>query len=56
MSTLSLVLTLSCWIVNGDLILAIFSQLARIVIVLSSMLSIDAEEPPGLMALALIGV
>ena len=56
MTTLSLVITLLCWIINGDLILAKLFLLMRTTIVISSILSIGAEEHQGLTALCLIGV
>ena len=56
MITPFLVLILSCWILNGDLTLAILSLLKRTIIVLSSILSIGAEESQGLTALVSIKV
>ena len=56
MITPFLVITLSCWIINEDLTLAILSLPMRTIIVLSSILSVGAEEPQGLTALVSIGV
>ena len=56
MTTLSLVITLSCWIINGDLTLATLSLLLRTTTVLSSILSIGAEEHQELTALCSNGV
>ena len=56
MITLFIVLILSCWIINGDLILAILSLIMRTIIVLSFILSIGADKPQGLTTLVSIGV
>jgi hypothetical protein len=56
MTTIFLVLTLSYWIINGDLTLAILTLLIRTITVPCSILSIGAEEHQGLTALVSIGV
>ena len=56
MTTIFLVITLLCWIINGDLILAIISLLMRTTIVISYILSIGAEEHQGLTASRLIRI